>query len=114
MLVIVGSVVVLGAVIGGFLMAGGQLLVLLQPSEFVVIGGAALGSLLISTPPVVLKAVFQQSMAVLGAGLTKSDYQDLLAMLYQVFKQVQQGGAMSLEAHFEKPEASTILSKYPK
>ena len=50
MLIIVGLVVVIGSVVGGYLMAGGDLLVLNQPSEFVVIGGAAIGSLLISTP----------------------------------------------------------------
>lgn len=114
MLLIVGAVVVLGAVIGGFLMAGGSLLVLIQPSEFIVIGGAALGSLLISTPPKVLKATLTQVIGALGAGMTSGDYVELLSMLYQIFKQVQQGGAMSLEAHFEKPESSTILSKYPK
>ena len=114
MLVIIGSVVVIGAVFGGFLMAGGTLAVLIQPSEFVVIGGAALGSMLISTPMPVLKGIGSQLGAAMGAGLTKGDYQDLLALLYQVFKQVQQGGAMSLETHFDEPEKSAILSKYPK
>ena len=55
MLIIIGFVVVLGAVLGGFLMAGGTIAVLIQPSEFVVIGGAAVGSLLISTPPKVCR-----------------------------------------------------------
>ena len=55
MLLIVGLVVVLGSVVGGYLMAGGDLLVLNQPSEFVVIGGAAIGSLIVSTPSSVLK-----------------------------------------------------------
>lgn len=114
MLVIIGSVVVIGAVFGGFLMAGGTLGVLIQPSEFIVIGGAALGSMLISTPMPVLKGIGAQLGAAMGAGLTKADYQDLLALLYQVFKQVQQGGAMSLETHFDEPEKSSILSRYPK
>ena len=114
MLLIVGAVIVVVSIVGGFLMAGGALLVLVQPSEFVVIIGAAVGSMLISTPPKVLKSVVQQVMGVLGTGLTKADYVELLSMLDQVFKQVQQGGAMSLEAHFEKPETSAILSKYPK
>ena len=52
MLIIVGLVIVLGSVVGGYLMAGGSLLVLNQPSEFIVIGGAAIGSLVISTPQV--------------------------------------------------------------
>jgi chemotaxis protein MotA len=113
-LIIVGAVVVLGAVIGGFLMAGGVLAVLIQPSEFVVIGGAAVGSLLISTPPKVLKAAIAQIKGAFGSGLGKADYVDLLAMLYLIFKQIQQSGVMSLEAHFEDPAKSTILSRYPK
>ena len=56
MLIIIGLVIVLGSVVGGYLMAGGNLLVLNQPSEFVVIGGAAIGSLVISTPSTVLKS----------------------------------------------------------
>src|SRR5688572_23198400 len=101
MFVIVGFLVVTGAVIGGYMMAGGALGVLNQPSEFVVIGGAALGSLLVSTPPRVLSlAVTQIKGALVGAGIAKQDYVALLSMLYQIFKLVQQSGVMALEAHF--------------
>jgi chemotaxis protein MotA len=113
MLIIVGLLIVLGSVIGGYLMAGGSLLVLNQPSEFIVIGGAAIGSLVISTPRTVLMAIVSQIKAVMGAGFTKQDYVDLLSLLYLVFKQVQQAGVMSLEAHFEDPRKSSILSRYP-
>lgn len=88
MLLIVGLVVVVIAVVGGYLMAGGSLLVLVQPSEFVVIGGAALGSLIVSTPKSVLLNVFAQVKSAMGAGTSRDDYVDLLSMLYQVFKQV--------------------------
>ena len=114
MLVIVGMLVVCGAVMGGYLMAGGVLLVLVQPSEYVTICGAALGSLLVSTSPAVLQGVVAQVKGLLGAGTTKAEYNDLLAMLYQIFKQVQQSGVMSLEPHFENPGESTLLKKYPK
>jgi chemotaxis protein MotA len=113
MLMMMGLIVVFGAVIGGFLMAGGDLLVLLQPSEFVVIGGAAIGTLIISTPASVLMAMLAQIKKVMGGPPKKEEFNDLLAMLYQVFKQVQQHGVMSLEAHFEDPTKSTILTKYP-
>jgi chemotaxis protein MotA len=112
-LIIVGAVVVLGSVIGGYLMAGGAMGVLVQPSEFVVIGGAAIGSLMISTPPKVLKTTVEQIKAVFGNGISRAEYVELLSMLYLIFKQVQQSGVMSLESHFEDPSKSPILSRYP-
>jgi chemotaxis protein MotA len=115
MLVIVGFLVVIGGVVGGYLMAGGALGVLNQPSEFVVIGGAALGSLLVSTPTRVLTlALAQIKGALSGSRAGKQDYIDLLSMLYQIFKLVQQSGVMALESHFEDPKQSPILSRYPK
>jgi len=114
MLLIIGVVVVLGSVTGGYLMAGGHLEVLNQPSEFVVIGGAAIGSVMISTPPRVLTKLLKQCTAVIGTGLTKADFADLLSMMYQLFRVVQQTGVMALEPHFETPGTSAILSKYPK
>ncbi len=114
MLVLVGSVVVIGSVLGGFLMVGGHLAVLIQVSEFVVIGGAALGSLIISTPMPVLKAMVGAMVGFFKPTRTKADFVELLTMLYQIFKQAQQSGIMSLESHFEKPKESPILGQYPK
>jgi chemotaxis protein MotA len=89
MLLIVGLLVVIGSVLGGYMMHRRQVLFLNQPSEFLIIGGAAIGTLLISNA-------------------------DLLTMLYQLFRIAQQTGVMALESHFENPDASPILSKYPK
>jgi chemotaxis protein MotA len=114
MLMIVGAVVVLGAVLGGYLMHGGDVLVLNQPSEFIIIGGAAIGSLIIGTPAKVLKALLGQIKGVFSGGLQKSDYLELLAMQYQLFRLIQQSGIMALESHVEKPQESAVLSKYPK
>jgi len=114
MFVLIGIVAVIGAVVGGYVMEGGQLLVLNQPAEFVIIGGAAIGSLLIGTPPAVLKRLIGSIGSVFGSGTSKSDYMDLLAMLYQLFKAAQQAGVMALETHFEKPAESSIISRYPK
>jgi len=114
MLILVGAVIVLGSVVGGYLMAGGAMGVLVQPAEFVVIGGAAVGSLLISTPPKVLKLTVAQIKGALGSGTGKEEYVELLSMLYLIFKQVQQSGVMSLEAHFEDPQKSSILSRFPR
>jgi chemotaxis protein MotA len=114
MFLIVGALIVLASVLSGYLMEGGNILVLKQPSELIIIGGAALGSLLVSTPPKVLKALLGQIKGLLGKGLGKDDYLELLAMLYQLFRLSQQSGVMSLEAHFEEPDKSSILSQYPK
>jgi chemotaxis protein MotA len=114
MLVIVGFVGVIAAVIGGYLMEHGKLMLLNQPAEFVVIFGAALSAMLISTPMPVIQGMAKQITGLLSPGLTKKDYADLLAMLYQLFRLAQQTGIMALEGHFEKPSESSILSKYPK
>jgi chemotaxis protein MotA len=114
MLVVAGLVVVCVGVIGGYLVAGGVIGVLIQPAEFITIFGASIGSLLISTSPAVLKATVTQVKTIFKGGTAKEDYNDLLAMLYQVFKQVQQSGVMSLESHFEQPHQSAMLARYPK
>jgi chemotaxis protein MotA len=105
---------VFGAVVSGYLMEGGVLAVLNQPAEFLVIGGAALGTLLISTPMGVLKDMMRQIMGLMTGASGKDVYVDLLSMLYQIFRQVQQAGVMSLESHFEDPSTSSILTRYPK
>ena len=92
MLLIVGLGVVFGAVVAGYLMAGGDLLVLNQPSEFIIIGGSAIGTLLVSTPARVLQLALVQIKAVMAGATSKAEYVELLSMLYQIFKQVQQGG----------------------
>lgn len=114
MLLIVGALIVLGAVIGGFLAEGGALGVLLQPFELLIIGGAALGQLIISTPMPVIKAMVAQVKGFFSAGNTKADYLELLGLQYQLYKLVQQSGVMSLESHFDDPAKSVVLSKYPK
>ena len=114
MLFFVGAIIVIGSVLGGFMMHGGQPLVLNQPTEFIIIGGAALGSVIISTPVKILKAVIAQLLGLLKSAPGKADYLDLLAMMFQLFRIIQQSGIMSLESHVEKPEESPILSRYPK
>ncbi|MFN7977134.1 MAG: flagellar motor stator protein MotA [Vicinamibacterales bacterium] len=114
MMVIVGAIGVVAAVLGGYLMEHGKLILLNQPAEFVVIGGAAISAMLIGTPMNVVQKLVKQITGILSPGLGKQDYADLLAMQYQLFRLAQQTGIMALEGHFEKPTESTILSKYPK
>jgi len=99
---------------GGYLFEGGSLVVLIQPAELIIIGGAAVGSMLIATTPAVLKALGGQIGGLLGAGLSKEDFTDLLVMLYKLFRQIQQGGVMSVEAHMESPAKSAIFGKHAK
>lgn len=113
MLLIVGALVVVGSVAGGYMMHGGVLGVLWQPSEVIIICGAALGSLLISTPMALLKRMVGQMKSFFAKGTSRADYLELLGLQYQLYKLVQQSGVMSLESHFEDPQKSAVLMKYP-
>ncbi len=113
MLAIVGFVVVAISVIGGFIMEGGQMLVLFQPAEFLIIGGAALGSILVASPIKIVKLMIGQILGILGSPPSKNDYTRILVMLYEVFQAARKDGLVAMEAHVEKPEESNILTKYP-
>jgi chemotaxis protein MotA len=114
MMLIVGLLVVIGSVAGGYLMHGGSLLALNQPSELLIIGGAALGSLLISTPMSVLKQLLANMGTFFRSGPRKAEYLELLGMMYQTFRLTQQSGVMALESHCDDPAASSIFSRYPR
>ena len=113
MLLIGGLVVVLLATAGGYLWHGGHLLVLWQPAEFLIIGGCALGILVTSTPMGVMHALVGQLKRAFTKPPGRKDYENLLGMLYQLFRTAQSTGAMALEPHFDSPKESSILSKYP-
>lgn len=113
MIAIAGILVVAGAVFGGYLMEGGHVMVLVQPAEFIIIGGAALGSILISTPMGVLKAMIRDLQSVLQAGYSKERYQNLLLLLYELFSIAKRDGVLGLESHVEDPKKSTLFKRYP-
>lgn len=111
---IIGLIVVLGSVLGGFAMSGGPFAVLLQPNELVVICGAALGSLIISAPGKVsgrVLAAFKRAFKV--ENVNKQDYLDLLKLLYQLFQIVRREGLLALESHVNDIATSPLFSKYP-
>jgi len=112
MLIIVGAIIVFGAVMGGFIMEGGEPLVLLQIAEFLIIGGAAVGSLIISTPITVLKDMVSQIMASFGSGYGKKEYMDQMVMLYEIFNIARREGLVGLESHIENPKDSDVISQY--
>jgi chemotaxis protein MotA len=113
MLIIAGAVIVLVSVLVGFVWEGGHIMALFQPAELLIIGGAAAGSLLISTPTKVLAALLGQMKGAFSSGTGKGQYLSLLSMLYQLFKVIQQAGVMALESHFEDPANSPIISRFP-
>ncbi len=115
MFVIIGIFVVLAGVLGGFIFEGGPLLVLMQFGEFIIIGGAAIGSLLISSPPSVLKKIVNRVIgAVKGSSASSAaTYLELLKLLFEVFQMSRKEGLIALEGHIERPEESAIFGKYP-
>jgi len=111
---IIGIVVVFGAVIGGFLMEKGHLLVLLHPSELVTIAGAACGTLLIANPLHILRAMLGGVLGVFGPSrFGKSRYLDTLRMMYDLCNKVRKKGLIGIEDDIEKPKESEIFKKYP-
>jgi chemotaxis protein MotA len=114
MLAIVGILVVLLAVLGGYLIEGGSFLVLMQFAEFIIIGGAAAGALLISTPPKLLKKILNRILLIFKKSkVEKETYLGILKMMYELFQLSQKEGVLALESHIEHPEKSTLFSKYP-
>lgn len=115
MFVIIGIIIVLGCVIGGFLMIQGPLGVLMQPSEFVVIGGAAFGSMIAANPVKLLMMLVKKlPTALKGSPYNKTGFSELLRLQYEVFINAKKGGLLSIEEDVNSPEASPIFSKYPK
>ncbi len=113
MLLIVGYIVVLGCVFGGFLMSGGHLAALWQPNELVIIGGAALGAFIASNGSKQIKATLKAvPTALKGSKYTKALYLELMSMLSEVLMKVRKEGLMSIEGDVESPEQSPIFSKY--
>jgi chemotaxis protein MotA len=114
MFVIVGSIIVLGAVIGGFMLEGGPMPVLIQPVELLIIGGAALGALIISTPKTLLGKIIKAVLGALKGGkVNKQIYLDLLKLMYEIFQVTRKDGLIALESHIEHPDKSKIFANYP-
>jgi chemotaxis protein MotA len=113
MLVIVGALVVSAAVIGGYLMEHGNLSVLVQPAELVIIGGAAFGAFLISSPPKITVLVLKNVMGIFSSkSISKTHYLELLSLLYRLFSKIRKDGLISIEADVENPQKSAIFAKY--
>lgn len=114
MLIIIGSVIVLASTLGGFLLAGGNPLVLLHVSEFVVILGVAAGVLVIASPGHVLKEIVHKTMECLkGKMAGEKEFSDLLKLLYEIFMIGRRNGLIALEEHIMEPKKSSVFQRYP-
>ena len=115
MFLIIGIIVVLGCVIGGFLMIQGPMGVLVQPSEFVVIGGAAFGAMLAANPLKLLKLLVKKiPTALKGSPYSRNSYAELLRIQYEIFINAKKGGLLSIEEDVNSPAESMIFAKYPR
>lgn len=114
MFVIIGIVVVILAIAGGYGMHGGDFVILFQLSELIIIGGAALGTLFIANPMSVIKGLVAGVLGSLkGSKANKDTYLDLMKMLYELFQLAKKEGLIGLEQHIENPESSSLFSRYP-
>src|SRR6185369_11201890 len=110
---IIGIVVVFGAIVGGYLMEHGKLMVLMQPAELVIIFGAAVGTVLIANPlPVIIKMLKGIAGAFAPGRFHKAFYLENLRMLNEVFNYARKSGMAKLEGDVEDPTKSAVFSKY--
>jgi chemotaxis protein MotA len=114
MFAIVGILIVFGCVVAGYLMEHGNIRVLLQPAELIIIGGAAVGTVLVANPLHIIKKIAAGIGGVFGASkFGKQTYIDTLKMMYGLLNKARKDGLMALEADVEEPEKSPVFSKNP-
>ena len=114
MIQVIGSVLVLVCVLGGFLLEGGKILALWHPTEVLIIVGAAFGAFLTSNPPKISKIAFQQALALpKGPRYKREDYVTLLKLIYEILMKIRKEGLLAIEGDLEKPEESALFQKYP-
>jgi chemotaxis protein MotA len=115
MLVVVGYIIILGSVFGGFVMSGGHIGSMAQPLELLMIGGAAIGAFIVGNSKKVIIATLKALPDTLkGSDYNKLVYMELMSLLYEVLSKARKEGLMSLEADVEKPRESPIFAKYPR
>ena len=114
MFFIVGIVIVIVCVFGGYVALGGHMYVLWQPFELVIIGGAAIGAFIIGNPKSVLVGTGKELGKLLkGSKYGKEAYLELLTLLYAIFKLAKSKGLLALESHVEDPHDSDLFKQFP-
>jgi chemotaxis protein MotA len=114
MFLIVGALIVIISVFGGYTAAEGHIAVLWQPFEAVIIVGAAIGAFVIGNPKSVLKSAGKAiGVAMKGSRYNKTSYLELLSLLYTIFKLAKTKGMLALEQHVENPGESSLFQQFP-
>ncbi|MCK9363680.1 MAG: flagellar motor stator protein MotA [Syntrophales bacterium] len=114
MFAIIGFLIVTGAVVGGYLLEHGNLSILFQPTELLIIGGAALGSLVVAAPLKTIKLLVASVIKVFTyKSYTKNDYIEVLLLLNAIFYKIRQQGLVAVESDVDNPEESAIFKQYP-
>jgi len=114
MLPIIGSAIILVCAIGAFALDGGKFSILIQPLEFVIILGAAIGSYFIANRSYVLGRTLGYIMSIFrGRRYNKDSYLELLSLLYTAFKLAKTKGMLALEQHVENPTESNLFQRFP-
>jgi len=112
--IIIGLVVTLGCMLGGFAAMGGHVEVMWQPWEYVIICGGALGTFIVGNPIKVIKdSGVGLGEAFKGKGPAKSEYLDTLGVLYSLMRELRTKPRNEVEAHFDDPSQSAIFQRYP-
>ena len=115
MISIIGIVIVLGAIAGGYMMEHGKFAVLMQPAELVIIFGAAIGTLVVANPvPTLMKIISGLAGVLKGSPFTKAFYLDTLKMMYELFTLSRKAGMAKLEEEVDNPDKGQVINKYPK
>lgn len=117
MFIIIGFVIVLGMVFGGYILAGGKLEIILHalPHELMVIFGGSIGAFVIANSNgVIKKALGGIARAFKGPKWRKDDYRDLLSLMFILIKTMRSKGVVAIEQHIERPEESKIFNHFPK
>ena len=115
MLVLIGYIVVLGSVFGGFMLVGGELGALYQPAELLIIGGAGIGAFLVGNNGKAIKSTIRALPKLFRASrYNKALYMDLMALLYRLLAKSRQQGMLSLENDIDNPQESDIFANYPR
>jgi chemotaxis protein MotA len=110
---LLGLVVVIGCVLGGFVLHHGQLILLFVPTEYLIILGMAIGSMVAGNPAHVLKDTLRQVCGIFRTAPGRKQYVEMLQMIYELMQLARKEGVLALEGHVNQPNESSIISKYP-